>query len=77
MEAVRAIASGGDAPTDARAGLLASELVHAARTGRHPRRGGVARQRASYGRLWPVARFTVQMIDARARSAGATNGRPA
>lgn len=71
MGAVRVIATGkGDLPDDARLGVLASELVHAARTGAHPRPGGLRRQRWSYAAAWPAARVTVQLIDARLRRQG-------
>lgn len=66
MGAVRVLASGqGDLPTDARLCVLASRLVHAARTGRHPRGGGLGRQPLSYAQAWDGALMLVQMIDAR------------
>lgn len=79
MGAVRALVAGkGDLPTDARAGYLASELVHAARTGAFPRPGALSRQRLSFARAWPTARLTVQAIDAAyRRGPEPSNGRPA
>lgn len=73
MGAVRAIASGrGDLPDDARICLLASALVHGARTGIHPRRGSIDRQRQSYAQHWGAALLTVQLIDARTSQPAAT-----
>lgn len=78
MEALRAIASGKPAGSDVRAALRASDLLHGARTGRHPCGGGLSRQRLSYARRWPAALLTVQMIDgASRRGPEPTNGRPA
>ena len=79
MEALRAIASGKPTGPDAvRAALRASELLHGARTGRHPRGGGLSRQRLSYARRWPAALLTVPMIDgAQRRAPEGSGGRPA
>jgi|JI6StandDraft_1071083.scaffolds.fasta_scaffold317564_2 hypothetical protein len=66
MGAVRVLATGqGDLPSDARLCVLASQLVHGARTGRHPRGGGLGRQSLSYARAWDGVLMLVQMIDSR------------